>query len=58
MANQEVWIVNPWAQIVTGYTRGLAGYEPFGRAVEDQRFQSRLLPGLAFPVSRLWMRRR
>jgi Uma2 family endonuclease len=53
----EVWVVDPWAGTVTGYARGPSGYQRYTRAEGVEEFQSQLLPGLAFSVGRLWMRR-
>jgi Uma2 family endonuclease len=53
----EVWIVDPWTDTVTGYTRGTHGFEAFEQAQGDEEFSSRLLQGLSFSVARLWMRR-
>jgi Uma2 family endonuclease len=57
LGTMEIWIVDPGTYTVTGYTRGTLAFEVFEQAQGDEAFSSRLLPGLSFSVTRLWMRR-
>jgi Uma2 family endonuclease len=57
LGTAEVWIVDPKAETVTGYTRQAHEFVLFAAARHDKAFASRLLAGLSFSVRPLWMRR-
>jgi Uma2 family endonuclease len=58
LGTAEVWIVAPWARTIVGYARGEHQFEIFARSQGEEEFSSRLLAGLTFSVSLLWMRPR
>jgi Uma2 family endonuclease len=57
LGTEEVWIVDPEARTVSGYSRQPRDYTIFGQAHGTEEFQSQLLPGLQFSLGLLWQPR-
>jgi Uma2 family endonuclease len=51
----EVWIVDPWARTVTGWSLQDREYKSFAQVQGEEEFPSQLLAGLRFSIGRLWM---
>jgi Uma2 family endonuclease len=58
LGTDEVWLVVPNRETVTGYIRGEHEYSSFAVACRDETFTSPLLSGLSFSIPSLWMPRR